>query len=80
MAIADNTVPQSLELPAQTARRVEALASAQHTTAERVFVDLIEAGLESRQYEELVERLASSTDPAGRKRLKEELAKLTFGE
>ena len=69
-----------LDLSPQTVQRVRAIAESQHTTEDRVVVDLIESGLESRRYTELVEKLASSTDPRERNNLKEELARLTFGE
>jgi len=54
-------------------------------TAERVLVDLIEAGLQSKEAEKerflsLVKRLTESRDAAERKRLKEELARMTFGD
>lgn len=77
---ARKVVRQSIALPPRTSRRVKALAKAQHTSSNRILVDLIEAGLESRSYSDLVERLASSTDPRERKQLKQELARLTFGE
>jgi hypothetical protein len=69
-----------LELAPETVQRVRAIAESQHTSEDRVVVDLIESGLESRRYAELVEKLALSTDPLERKNLKEELALLTFGE
>jgi hypothetical protein len=48
-------------------------------------VDLIETGLEAREREkkeffELADRLARSSQPSEQKRLKEELARMTFGE
>ena len=51
----------------------------------RVIVELIETGLEAREREkrtffELADRLSRSTDPSEQKRLKEELARMTFGE
>jgi hypothetical protein len=50
-----------------------------------VLVDLIEAGLQSREAERerffsLVGRLTESRDPSERRRLKEELARMTFGD
>lgn len=69
-----------IELPAETADRVRALVHAQHTSEDRVLMDLIESGLEAKRYAELVDRLALSNDPAERKQLKEELALLTFGQ
>ncbi|MGE5346229.1 MAG: hypothetical protein ACM3JH_09765 [Acidithiobacillales bacterium] len=49
-----------------------------------MIVELIETGLEAREREkitfyELADRLARSDDPAEQKRLKEELARMTFG-
>jgi hypothetical protein len=46
-------------------------------------VDLIESGLDARdretgQFFELAHRLETTSDPAEQKRLKEELARLTF--
>ena len=78
-------VRQSVALPPRTAKRVKALAKSQHTTSSRMIAELVEAGLVSqeedkRRYVSLVEMMASSTDPALRGKIKEELALLTFGE
>ena len=55
------------------------------TSANRVLVELIETGLESKEAEkrrffELADQLSTSTDRAEQRRIKEELARLTFGE
>jgi len=67
------------------ARRVQALAKHRRTSANRVLVDLIESGLDAKEREkvaffELADRLTHSSDRAEQKRLKEELARMTFGE
>ena len=80
MPAAEKSVRQSLALPPRVAKRVKALAAAQHTSANRVLVDLIEAGLESKSFSDLVNQLALATDSRERKQLKEELARMTFGE
>ncbi len=85
MATIERPVRQSVSLPARVARRVRSLARVRKTSASRVLVDLIESGLETKDREkqrflDLVERLARSTDPAEQARLKEELARMTFGE
>jgi predicted DNA-binding protein len=85
MAIAEKSVRQSVTLPARVARRVKSLAKTSSTSANRIIVDLIEAGIEARQQErkrfiELADRLARSRDAEEQKRLKEELAVMTFGE
>ena len=68
----------------KTARRVRSLAKSGRTSASRVLVDLVEAGLaakeaEKRRFLDLADRLARSDDPAEQARLKKELARLTFG-
>jgi len=78
-------VRQSVSLPLALANRVRSLARSKRTSASRILVDLVESGLEAREREkkrflELAERLARSDDPAEQKRLKEELARMTFGE
>ena len=79
------SVRQSISLPPRIARRVKALAQSRKASANRVLVDLVESGLESMEDEKkrfgtLVDALAATTDAAERKRLKDELARLTFGE
>ena len=77
-------VRQSVSLPSSVARRVQALAKRERTSATRMMVDLIETGLEAREQEkkqffELAERLVQSSDVSEQKRLKQELARMTFG-
>jgi len=74
-----------VSLPSSVARRVQALAKRRRTSANRVIVDLIESGLEAKEQEksaffELADRLAQTSDRAEQKKLKEELARMTFGE
>ena len=85
MPSADKSIRQSVSLPARVARRVKSLAQTSNTSANRVIVDLIESGLDAREREkerflDLADRLAGSRDPQERKRLKEELARMTFGD
>jgi hypothetical protein len=85
MSTTEKPLRQSVTLPAKTARRVRSLAKAGRTSASRVLVDLVEAGLAARESEkarflELADRLARSGDPAEQKRIKAELARLTFGD
>ena len=81
----EKAIRQSISLPPRVARRVKALAKAKKTSANRVVVDLIEAGLagqerEKERFFELTDRLVHSPNPGEQKRLKEELARMTFGE
>jgi hypothetical protein len=85
MAETQKAVRQSVSIPTGIARRVRALAKSRKTSANRVLVDLIEVGLQSREAEKdrfftLVNRLTESRDATERQRLKEELARMTFGE
>ncbi|MGA8142334.1 MAG: hypothetical protein WB987_00405 [Candidatus Acidiferrales bacterium] len=85
MAKTDKSVRQSVSLPHRIAKHIHAIAKQRKTSANRVLVDLIEAGLESKESEKerffaLASRLSESTDPDERERLKRELARMTFGE
>jgi len=84
MGGAERSVRQSVSIPTGIAKRVRTLAKSRKTSANRVLVDLIEAGLQSKEAEKerfflLVSRLTESRDSAERQRLKEELARMTFG-
>jgi hypothetical protein len=64
---------------------VKALTKTSSMNANRIIVDLIESGIEAREQErkhffELADRLALSRDAEDQKRLKAELARMTFGE
>jgi hypothetical protein len=77
-------VRQSVSLPARVARRVKLLAQTTRTSTSRVIVDLIESGLDAREQErarffEFADRLSRSRNPEEQTRLKEELARMTFG-
>ena len=85
MAPSQGNVRQSVSLPSAVARRVQALAKRRRTSASRVIVELIETGLEAKEREkiaffDLADRLAHSSDRDEQTRLKEELARMTFGE
>jgi len=85
MAASSRVVRQSVSLPPAVARRVQALAKRRRTSANRVIVDLIEDGLEAKEREkatffDLADQLVQASDRAEQKRLKEELARMTFGD
>jgi predicted DNA-binding protein len=80
-----NSIRQTISLPGPTAQRVRALARNRHISANRVLVELVEAGLESKEQEkkrffELADQLARTKSPDERKKIKETLARMTFGE
>jgi len=85
MKTVEKPIRQSISLPARLARRVQTLAKNRKTSINRVLVELIETGIESKEAErvrffELADRLGAATDPAERKRIKESLARMTFGD
>ena len=85
VAVSKTSVRQTVSLPSGVARRVHSLAKRQRMSASRVIVELIETGLEAREQEkkhffELADQLVQSSDTSEQKRLKAELARLTFGE
>jgi hypothetical protein len=76
---------QSVTLSAGVARRVRTLARAKKASASRVIAELVQSGLEAQDAErdrflKLADQLTNSKDPADRERIKEELARLTFGD
>ena len=85
MASAEKSVRQSVSLSPRLAKRVRAIAKARRASASRVLVDLIETGLESQEAEkerffDLARRFKESSDAEESDRLREELARLTFGD
>jgi hypothetical protein len=85
MTTSKKAVRQSVSLPAPLARRVRTLAKNRKTSTNRVLVELIETGIESNEAEksrffDLADQLSATTDPVERKRIKEILARMTFGE
>jgi predicted DNA-binding protein len=81
----ERPIRQSVTLPPGVARRVQSLAKSNRTSASHILVKLIESGLEARENEkkrflELADRLTRTDDPEEQHRLKEDLARMTFGE
>ena len=81
----DRPVRQSVSLSAGVARRVRALAKKQSRSASQVIAELVQTGLqtvdqEKQRFFALAERLVSSSDLQEKKKIKEELARMTFGE
>lgn len=84
MSASRRVVRQSISLPSPLAIRVRKLAKSKRTTTSKVLVTLVERGMESIHTEKerffaLAARLARTRDVEEQERLKEALAKLTFG-
>lgn len=78
-------VRQSVTLPSPLAKRVKSLAKSRKVSSNRILVELVETGLRSKEEEkrrffELAGRLSTSTDEKEQQDLKEQLARMTFGE
>ncbi len=83
MHTAAKTVRQSLSLPSGLAARVRKLAKTRRLSSNRVLVELIENGIEAEarkqaDFEDLVKRFKSATDPKEVKRLGNELGRMIF--
>ena len=77
-------VRRSISLPREIDSKVQTLARRQNWSANQVLENLIETGLEAKEAEkrhffELAERLRTTTDQAELRRIKDELARMTFG-
>ena len=85
MGITEKAVRQSVSLPSPIAKRVKALAKSRKVSSNRILVELVETGLRSKEDErrrffELADLLSKSTDVKEQQKLKEQLARMTFGE
>jgi hypothetical protein len=85
MGTTEKVVRQSVCLPSPLSKRVKALAKSRKVSSNRILVELVETGLqakeeEKRRFFELADRLSKSTDAKEQQELKEELARMTFGE
>ena len=85
MAKPGKAVRLSVTIPAPIANRVRAIAKTRKTSSNRILVDLLEAGIQSKDAEKerflaIANQLSESSDPAEGQRLKKELARMTFGE
>jgi hypothetical protein len=80
-----STRRQSISLPPRVAKRVQAIAKSRRTSANRVLVELVETGLQTKETERerflaLARRFKESSNPAESDRLREQLASMIFDE
>jgi len=85
MTTTEKAIRQSVSLPSPLAKRVKALAKSRKVSSNRILIELVETGLRSKEEEkriffELADRLSTSTDAKEQQELKEQLARMTFGE
>jgi len=77
-------IRRSISLPPKMAERIDVIAAARHVSANRAIVDLLSDAITAHEqrrtvFLELADRFQKSTDPAETERLREELARITFG-
>jgi hypothetical protein len=77
-------IRRSVSLPAEMAEKIDAIAASRHVSGNRAIVDLLSDGIttyEQRRaaFLELADRFRKSKNPVEAERLREELARMTFG-
>jgi metal-responsive CopG/Arc/MetJ family transcriptional regulator len=77
-------IRRSITIPAEMAEKIDAIAENRRVSGNRAIVDLLSDAItayEQRRaaFLELADRFQKSTDPAETARLREELARMTFG-
>jgi len=83
LAAAD-IIRRSVSLPADLAEKIDAIAESRHVSGNRAIVDLLADAIlayEQRRaaFLDLADRFQKSKKPAETERLREELARMTFG-
>jgi hypothetical protein len=81
----NKTVRRSVALPGTLNNKIQKIAKRRNWSANRVIEDLIVTGIEAKEAEkrrffELAERLRTTDDEADLVAIKNELARMTFGE
>jgi metal-responsive CopG/Arc/MetJ family transcriptional regulator len=77
-------IRRSISIPAETAEKIDAIAARRDVSANRAIADLFADAIEAHEqrrkaFLELADRFQKSKDPAETKKLREQLARMTFG-
>jgi hypothetical protein len=77
-------IRRSVSLPSEIAEKIDAIAANRRVSVNRAIIDLLADAImayEQRRtaFLELADRFQKSADPAETERLREELARMTFG-
>jgi hypothetical protein len=81
---AAETVRRSISVSSEMAEKIDAIAAARHVSSNRAIVDLLADGIEAHDqrreaFLKLADRFQKSKDPAETKKLRDDLARMTFG-
>ena len=82
--VTPGVIRRSVSLPVEMAQKIDSIATSRHVTGNRAIVDLLADAItlyEQRRtaFFELADRFQKSTDPTEIERLRDELARMTFG-
>ena len=77
-------IRRSISIPSEMAEKIDAIAVARHVSANRAIVDLLADAIAAHEqrkkaFLDLADRFQKSKDPAETKKLREQLARMTFG-
>jgi hypothetical protein len=80
----EDVIRRSISISSEMAERIDAIAESRRVSGNRAIVDLLADGIEAHEqrrkaFLELADRFQKSKDPAETKRLRDELARMTFG-
>lgn len=80
----EDVIRRSISIPTEMAEKIDAIAESRHVSGNRTIVDLLADGIEAYEHRrkaflELADRFQKSKDPVETKRLRDELARMTFG-
>jgi len=83
-SVESDTIRRSVSLPAEIAEKIDDIAASRHVSGNRAIVDLLSNAIASyeqrrKAFFELADRFRKSTNPAESESLREELARMTFG-
>jgi hypothetical protein len=83
-SLTEDVIRRSISIPAEMAEKIDAIAEGRHISGNRAIVDLLADGIEVHEkrrkaFLELADRFQKSKDPAETKKLRDELARMTFG-
>jgi metal-responsive CopG/Arc/MetJ family transcriptional regulator len=77
-------IRRSISLPHEIAERVDEIAATRHVSANRAMIDLLRDAIAAydqrkKAFLELADRFQKSTDASETQKLRDELARMTFG-
>jgi metal-responsive CopG/Arc/MetJ family transcriptional regulator len=82
--VSADIVRRSVSIPSEMAEKIDAIAASRRVSANRAIVDLLADAIMAHEerrkgFLDLADRFQKSKDPAETKRLREKLARITFG-